>query len=254
MKHSDTLGKLGTAVSAMQKALGPAMKDSKSHHGKYADLGAVWDAARAPLTDNGLSVLQTTRVANEAESVGKSGVVVETILLHSSGEWMMGECFYPLAKSDPQGVGSAITYGRRYGLQAILGITTEDDDGNKASFQNGETGHRNTGQSQNNPVSTGVNNLITPKQLGIIRKTGDDFNIDLKGECERLFKCSVSELTVQAAAAFIEVEQPRSIDLAGGHLNCETLAPLIQPVAGPVPARRRARCGPRGRRCRAGCP
>ena len=71
----------------------------------------------------------------EGNSIGHDGtVVVETMLTHTSGEWVRSELALPLAKHDPQGVGSAVTYGRRYGLAAIIGVVADvDDDANHAS-------------------------------------------------------------------------------------------------------------------------
>jgi hypothetical protein len=126
---SETIGKLAEALSKAQAAMEPAIKDAenpffKSH---YADLSSVWEVARKPLTDNGLSVAQLTDV------VDGNSVVIETVLMHMSGEWIRGLLRMPYAKVDPQAVGSAITYGRRYALAAILGIVAdEDDDANSA--------------------------------------------------------------------------------------------------------------------------
>lgn len=129
MNKSETIGNLAKALSIVQSKLTPAVKDSKNPFFKsnYADLNSVWDACRRLLTENGLSVAQVNQAA-------ENGVIVETVLMHESGEWISGEIFLPLVKNDPQGVGSAITYGRRYGLAAIVGIVAdEDDDGNHAS-------------------------------------------------------------------------------------------------------------------------
>lgn len=132
MQKSETIGKLSKALGHVQATLSGAKKDSVNPHfkSKYAGLNSVWDACREPLKANGLSVIQ-------GNSVGLDGtVIVETILAHDSGEWIQSELCLPLAKRDPQGVGSAITYGRRYGLAAIVGIVAdEDDDGNAASHQ-----------------------------------------------------------------------------------------------------------------------
>lgn len=159
MNHSESLATIAPAICKMQAELQPAMKDTKNPFFKssYADLSSIWAAASGPLANHGLAVIQTLHKADPVfvgEEV-RHGVIVETILMHSSGEWISGECYYPLAKNDPQAVGSATTYGRRYGLQAILGIITEDDDGNagsgnNSSFRNGETGHRTNAPSQNN--------------------------------------------------------------------------------------------------------
>lgn len=129
MIKSETIGELAKALAIVQSKLRPAVKDASNpfFKSRYADLNSVWDSCRQLLTENGLSVVQTNQITLE-------GVIVETILLHASGEYIGGELFLPLAKQDPQGVGSAITYGRRYGLAAIVGIVSdEDDDGNAAS-------------------------------------------------------------------------------------------------------------------------
>ena len=93
---------------------------------KYADLSAVVQAVKEPFANNGLSYVQFP-----IEQGGRIGV--ETILMHDSGEYLSNEFTVQLSKQDAQGAGSAITYCRRYGLQAIAGIPSEDDDGNSAS-------------------------------------------------------------------------------------------------------------------------
>jgi hypothetical protein len=124
---SPTIGALALALSKAQAVIQPAIKDKNNpfFKSKYADLSNIWDAIRKPLTDNELSVIQTSQI----------GVLV-TILAHSSGEWV--KSYYPInpTKDDPQGIGSAITYARRYALAAIAGASTEDDDGNEASMPN----------------------------------------------------------------------------------------------------------------------
>jgi hypothetical protein len=85
----------------------------------------VWDACRAPLANAGLSVVQL--VSSDA-----THAIIETILAHSSGEWVSSTLAVPLTKADAQGLGSAITYGRRYALAAIVGVCPADDDGEAA--------------------------------------------------------------------------------------------------------------------------
>lgn len=125
MRSSEKLDLLATALVAVQSALTPAVKDNKANYGTYADLSSVWEACRKPLTDNGLSVTQGL-----GQNTGDG--FVWTMLLHKSGQWIVGECPLILGKRDPQGVGAAVTYYRRYGLAAILGITQEDDDAQSA--------------------------------------------------------------------------------------------------------------------------
>ena len=89
----------------------------------------MWDSIRKPLADNGLAVVQTTRNLDDLTPV------VITTLMHISGEWIEGELAIKPTKMDAQGVGSVISYARRYSLMSILGIAAagEDDDGAKAS-------------------------------------------------------------------------------------------------------------------------
>lgn len=128
MTKSDSITKLADALSKAQAEMKGAIKDSNNpfFSSKYADLSSVWDACRGPLTKHGLSVVQTFDVAPD-------GIIIETTLCHASGEWISGKMFLNPTKKDPQGIGSAATYGRRYGLAAMVGICPEDDDGNGAS-------------------------------------------------------------------------------------------------------------------------
>lgn len=110
--------------------MGSASKDKTNPHfgNRYADLASVWDACRDALTANGLAVVQLPLSSPESR-----GVTIRTTLLHESGASLSSDLFLPVAKIDPQGFGSAITYGRRYALAAMVGVAPEDDDGNAAS-------------------------------------------------------------------------------------------------------------------------
>lgn len=126
--QSASIAALADALAKAQGKIKGAIKDATNPHFKssYADLASVWDACRDQLATQGLAVIQTT--AN-----GINGVTIVTTLAHSSGEWIRGELTLKPVKEDPQGVGSAITYARRYALAAMVGIAPEDDDGNAAS-------------------------------------------------------------------------------------------------------------------------
>lgn len=128
-EQSENIGELALALSKAQSKIGGAKKDSSNpfFKSKYADLESVWDACREELTKNDLSVMQTNDVNSE-------GVVVVTTLAHGkSGQWVRGRLFLKPVKNDPQGIGSCITYGRRYALAGIVGVYQTDDDGNAAS-------------------------------------------------------------------------------------------------------------------------
>jgi len=131
MNQSESIAALSAALAKAQGVMEGATKDSSNpfFKSKYADLSSVWDACRKPLSDNGLSVVQTSEFIPEHPDM----VCIETLLCHSSGEWIKGRLAVKPVKADPQSVGSCITYLRRYSLQSIVGIAPEDDDGNAAS-------------------------------------------------------------------------------------------------------------------------
>lgn len=129
MNKSDDIKELALALSKTQSVLKGALKDSNNpfFKSKYADLASVWEACREPLAANGLSVVQMP--CNDTPD----SVALETILMHTSGQWISSVFSMPVSKHDAQAVGSAITYARRYALAAVVGIAPEDDDGNLAS-------------------------------------------------------------------------------------------------------------------------
>ena len=130
MKHSESIALLAGALAKAQLQIEPASKNATNPHFRshYADLASIWDACRGPLNTNGLSIVQ---FPCDGE-VGRTGLC--TMLLHSSGEFISEVVTTRSQKDDPQGLGSALTYLRRYALAAVVGVTaTEDDDGNAAS-------------------------------------------------------------------------------------------------------------------------
>ncbi len=143
MQKSESIAALAAALAKAQGAMKNAIKDSANpfFKSKYADLAGVADACRDELTVNGLAVMQFPEVVE-----GK--VLLTYVLAHASGEWVSGILeMTPIKKTrkdekgnvieiiegDPQSIGSVITYARRYSLAALVGVATEDDDGNAAS-------------------------------------------------------------------------------------------------------------------------
>ena len=126
MQKSESIAKIATALNKVQASVGPVIKDAKNPFFKsaYCSLTGIWEHIRLPLTEAGLSVTQTT-----------DGNNLITTLMHVSGEYISGS--YPLIckdPSNPQAVGSAMSYARRYALAAIVcAVTDDDDDGNVAS-------------------------------------------------------------------------------------------------------------------------
>jgi len=130
MKQSESIAKLAAALVKAQAEMGGAVKDSSNpfFKSKYADLTSVVRAVKEPFAKHGLAYTQLP--IREDSAVG-----VVTRLIHESGEWLEAEYTLPMVKNDPQAAGSAITYARRYALQALAGIPTADDDAESAMLR-----------------------------------------------------------------------------------------------------------------------
>lgn len=136
MKQSESIAKLAVALVAAQGELRPITKDAKNPHfnSKFASLDGIIEQVRPILASHGLAVVQGTTTPESDANAKATAFTVETTILHESGEWVRTAVMIPLQKADPQGAGSALTYGRRYGLSAALSLATdEDDDGNNGS-------------------------------------------------------------------------------------------------------------------------
>ena len=112
------------ALGKMQGVLDNAKKESDNPYfkSKYADLAQCLQTAKKPMADNGLSISQHCTFDGQF-------VRCVTVLGHSSGQMMVSTLNVPVAKKDAQGIGSSITYARRYALSSIIGLTQKDDDG-----------------------------------------------------------------------------------------------------------------------------
>lgn len=129
MQRSDDIAALADALAKAQSAMRGAIKDATNPHFRsgYATLAAHIEAIKEALSTNGLSYSQFP-------VTGEGGVGVETILMHKSGQWIVGDPYYlPVDKQNAQGMGSALTYARRYSLACITGIAPEDDDDGNAA-------------------------------------------------------------------------------------------------------------------------
>jgi len=167
MKTSESIVKIAPALLKAQKEIGSATKDAVNpfFKSKYADLGSVMEACKDALNKSGIIVLQP--VAHLAETT-----TVETILLHESGEFISDTMLVSVKQSnDPQSQGSAITYAKRYSLQSMLFIPSDDDDGEKG------TDHKENAT----PATTNAN-------LDTCEKCGAPFKLSQKGTkyCSKL--------------------------------------------------------------------
>lgn len=131
LEHSATLGSLTEALASCQHDIRTATKNSINPHfkSKYADLEETIDCVKPYL---GKHLLSFTQHPSYIDGV----VSLTSFLTHASGEWIKSTCSAPSPKLDVQGVGSAITYLRRYSLQSFFLFASQDDDGNTAVSNN----------------------------------------------------------------------------------------------------------------------
>lgn len=128
MTHSESISNIAAALASAQGALEAAKRNVANlfFDSKYADMASVIEALKAAFPVNGLSYSQFPCTC-------EAGIGVETLLMHKSGEWIKGDPFYlPAKKADAQGLGSALTYARRYSLLAATGAWAEQDDDDAA--------------------------------------------------------------------------------------------------------------------------
>jgi len=160
MNRSESLAKIAPAlVAALGKIEGAAKKKTNpGFKSKYADLETVIDASRDILTEHGLTVMQFPGAC-----VG--GVMnLETIIMHDSGEFVSHEMGIALGKTDPQGVGSAISYARRYALMAALNMPSVDDDAQSAM---GKGANQNTAKPPEEPKPQNNPGVVTAMKAAI---------------------------------------------------------------------------------------
>jgi len=143
---------IASALVRAQRGFAPALKTSTNPHfrSKYVDLAGCIEAVVDALNAAGIALIQRT-------SEDSTGVTVETVFVHESGEMMeCGKLHVPASKQDAQGYGSALTYARRYSLMAAAGIAPEDDDGNAAS------------RTPTPKVSATKTDLVPPHRMNVI--------------------------------------------------------------------------------------
>lgn len=180
---SESINELAKALCLAQKEIEPAHKNKTNpfFNSGYADLSAIWGSCKDILSNHGLCVVQTT-------DRDEYGIALVTTLIHTSGQWIEGN--YPIVtlKQEPQSLGSAVTYARRYALMSIVGIVTdEDDDAENAMDRNGSKPVKTSQQPSSSYGSGGPTRGISEAQerrlyaiMKANRWTGDDVGEYLK--------------------------------------------------------------------------
>jgi hypothetical protein len=156
---------IASALVRAQRGFAPALKTSTNPHfrSKYVDLSGCIEAVIDSLNNAGIALIQRTSEDN-------TGVTVETVFVHESGEMMeCGKLHVPASKQDAQGFGSALTYARRYSLMAAAGIAPEDDDGNGArKAKEDEEKAKAEAKTPAPKVSATKTDLVPPSRMAIV--------------------------------------------------------------------------------------
>jgi hypothetical protein len=218
MKTSDSISKISAAIVKAQGELNAVTKDGNNPHfrSKYATLQNIVESTRDVLRKHGLAVIQTF-----GETDG-TYINLITTLLHESGEAFSGTLTMRPSKVDPQGLGSATTYARRYALSAILGIVTdEDDDGNASSQPSRDRALETKYEAQTASAelpwlnAVGKNGNFTATGNKIIQRFLDDSTMDwikvaehyrISKEDRKAIDSAVAEAKLVSSAISSEVE------------------------------------------------
>jgi len=131
LNKSESLDQWATAMSAIQGELDAAIKDrtNPAFKSKYADVNAVWAVIQPLVLKHGIAVVMLPSDSGERDVLS-----VDYLIVHVSGQFVGNTYACPVSKSDPQGMGSALTYARRYILKQVFQVCDEDDDGNKSTL------------------------------------------------------------------------------------------------------------------------
>jgi phage tail protein X len=222
MKSSPEIGRLASALVAAAPQLRAAKYDKVNPHfrSSYASLSAVIEAVRVVLAEHGITVVQP---------IDAERSVVETILIHESGEWLAGTTYIVAPEgSSAQQIGSAITYARRYGLAAICAISADDDDdGEAASASSASSATGTASQQQSAPQSApragdeAGGSVATPAQVKRLwavaakRFGGDEKSPDWKSVREALAtisaECGVSRAWMGKDAPPMAMDDYRAV-------------------------------------------
>lgn len=198
---SEQINEIAKALAAAQSEMKAAKKDAANPFFKsaYATLESVSDACLPALNKHGIAVTQTTARLGDG-----SLITLETTLIHSSGQWIGS--VYPVhpTKNDPQSLGSAITYARRYSLAAIAGVTVSDDDGEAATqeYRQSHAKPNNAALIEGKPPTGGIQSKGSThpseaqlKRLFAISKKSNWSEADIKSYITQLGLESTKELT-----------------------------------------------------------
>lgn len=190
IKTSESISKISSALIKAQQEIKVAIYDATNPHfrSKYASLGSVVEACKEALNKNKIVFIQGSHSDKELPKM----ICVTTRLLHESGEYIEDTIAVPYVQDTPQALGSSLTYARRYGLSALLGIVSdEDDDGNSGSV---EAPKPLDPPKPKKPTKVDLQKALSNLAIKAGCKTAEDFSTLISGIIKRDVKKS-TELT-----------------------------------------------------------
>ena len=204
--QSEEIGELAAALAQAQAGFKFAVKDSEAPlfekggvskgKRKYADLQSVLDAVRTGLAENGLAVIQ-------APMPSADGVKLRTTLAHKSGQWMSSELCLPNDRmGGVQGMGSALTYARRYALAAMVGIAQDDDDGETAMRESKAAAKERVQRTRDQAKAENPSpphNALRKAMFETLRERGFTSLESMKGELSNFFGREIETTNVLTA-------------------------------------------------------
>ena len=181
MSKSESIKEITIALAKAQIAFKPIKRTEKvgydTQKGRkqynYAPLNEVIEATKQALSDNGLAITQATKIVEE-------NTILETLLSHSSGEWLSGELYVGKQDQSPQSEGSALTYKRRYGMSAILNVASEEDDDGESATEKEPTPKAIIPTPAEVPVSEIKKETEVPIELPDCNSVGEALNYATK--------------------------------------------------------------------------
>jgi len=196
--HSENINEISSALAKVQGEIKAAQKDGANPHfkSKFSSLNSHWEVCREVLSKNGLTVTQLPSITEDGKNV------LVTMLCHSSGQWFKSCMILKPVKDDPQGMGSCLTYARRYMLSSIVGTTSDDDDdGEEAS---GRTNGKAKPITNDVPKST---KLVDPNRAHEMMKMRAILKEEDKASFDKWIKTSydADELAFLPVEAFDKV-------------------------------------------------
>lgn len=211
MQKSAEINELASALIIAQGKIKPALKDSDNpfFKSRYADYLSVWNACKDALQAANLAVTQLIEPSDK-------GPLLVTMLIHKSGQWVSGRQPIVVVKNDPQAFGSGLTYARRYGLSAILGMAQDDDDAEQAMSRGAQTSTLNTTIKKENIIQAPKPTEPVGRPEDFIMPFGTTKGVPLgripRSDIEGALKWATSKgkfMDFQdAARAFLEMGEP----------------------------------------------